>query len=216
MFLDEGAIPGAAIDRTGPYPAGSSRESFNPQWLHQQLVNHPAYILRFADWVHRLFFDDGALTPDKVIQRIQERKSQIELAIIAEAARWGDSKVSAPRTYHKDWLPAVEFLIDDYAPIRTDMVLNQFKGKGWYPEVEPPKFSLSSGVVPKGSQLFITSSEGIIFYTLDGSDVLSPPAVGNSKTHVLFGREWSRDSCRSITLKHPEEVNYARKIVGNF
>ncbi|OGC07049.1 hypothetical protein A2V82_05760, partial [candidate division KSB1 bacterium RBG_16_48_16] len=189
MFLDEGAIPGAAIDRTGPYPAGSSRESFNPQWLHQQLVNHPAYILRFADWVHRLFFDDGALTPDKVIERVQERKSQIELAIIAESARWGDSKVSAPRTYHKDWLPAVEFLIDDYAPIRTDMVLNQFKGKGWYPEVEPPKFSLSSGVVPKGSQLFITSSEGIIFYTLDGSDVLSPPAVGNSKTHVLFGRD---------------------------
>jgi len=188
MFLQEGAIPGAGIDRTGPYPAGNTLSEFNPQWLHQQLTNHPEYILKFTDFVHKFFFNAGVLTPDPVMNRIQERREQIELAIIAESARWGDSKVYQPRTYHKDWLPAVNFLINDYAPIRTDMVINQFKAKGWYPDVEPPQFSHPGGVIPKGTQITITAKEGTIYYTHDGSDPHLPGAQDIFNTYTLFAK----------------------------
>lgn len=172
MFLFEGGIPGAGIDRTGPYPAGGNRYLFNPQWLHQQLTNHPDYLIRFADRVYENFFNDGPLTPDAVTARLQTRRDQIETAIIAESARWGDAKVDPPRTYSKDWVPAVEFIFNDYAPIRTDMVLNQFISKGWYPETNPPVFSVMENLVPYGTRVTITSEAGDIYYTVDGSDPL--------------------------------------------
>jgi hypothetical protein len=211
MFLQEGGIPGAGIDRTGPYPAGNTLSEFNPQWLHQQLTNHPEYILRFTDFVYKFFFNDGVLTPEPVINRIQKRREQIELAIIAESARWGDSKVSQPRTYHKDWLPAVNFLINDYAPVRTDMVLNQFKAKGWYPDVEPPKFSHPGGVIPKGTQVTITANKGTIYYTLDGSDPHLPTASGNFNTYTLFdknARKYALVPQSDIGTNWRSEINY--------
>ncbi|HDQ44149.1 MAG TPA: T9SS type A sorting domain-containing protein, partial [bacterium] len=187
LFLQEGGIPGAGIDRTGPYRCGETRDQFNPQWLHQQLANHPVYRLRFADWVYRFFFDGGALTPEAVTRRLEERRDQIETAIIAESARWGDSKVSQPRTYHKDWLPAVEFLIDTYAPIRTEMVLNQFRDKGWFPDVPAPRISHTTGMISGGEVITLTAEgEGIIYYTLDGSDPYLPLASENSSTYALI------------------------------
>ena len=35
---------------------------------------------------------------------------RLELAIIAESARWGDAKVPQPRTRDDDWLPQVDYL----------------------------------------------------------------------------------------------------------
>lgn len=188
MFLQEGGIPGAGIDRTGPYPAGNTLSEFNPQWLHQQLTNHPEYIVRFTDLAYKYFFNNSVFTPEAVKARIQERRKQIEVAIIAESARWGDSKVNQPRTYDKDWLPAVNFLINDYAPVRTEMVINQFIAKGWYPAVDPPQFSHPGGVISKGTQVSLTASIGPIYYTLDSSDPYLPAGQGSFNTYTLFDR----------------------------
>jgi hypothetical protein len=189
LFLEEGGIPYAGIDRTGPYPAGETREQFNPQWLHQQLTNHPEYVLRFADLVYKCFFNDGVLTPDKVIARIQKRRSRIEKAIIAESARWGDSKMTTPRTYDEDWIPAVNFILEDYAPIRTEMVLNQFKNKGWYPDIDPPLIQHTGGVVGRGTAIPITAEQGSIYYTQDGSDPHLPASQGEYNSYTLINRD---------------------------
>jgi hypothetical protein len=186
LFLEEGGIPGAGIDRTGPYPAGNTQDQFNPQWLHQQLVNHPEYVLKFTDLVYKLFFNEGVLTPDKVIAKIKSRRREIETAIIAESARWGDSKMSSPRTYDEDWLPAVNFLIDEYAPIRTEMVLNQFKNKGWYPDIDPPIIHHAGGVVNRGTTISITAEQGSIYYTQDGSDPHLPASQGDYNSYTLI------------------------------
>ena len=73
------------------------------------------------------------MTPKAVQDLLLARKESIDLAIIAESARWGDAKVSLPRTRDGDWLPAVEYLLSEYVPFRTDVVLNQLRAKGWYP-----------------------------------------------------------------------------------
>lgn len=120
-------------NRTGPYPAGNQVEYFNPQWLHQQLLANNAYRSRLADHIELYFFNDGIMTPGALRQQLLVRKDSIDLAIIAESARWGDAKVSQPRTKDDDWLPQVNYLLNEYLPNRSDIVLGQLRGKGWYP-----------------------------------------------------------------------------------
>ena len=162
-------------NRTGPYPAGQQARYFNPQWLHQQLVAHPEYRMRFADHVYGHFFNDGAMTPQAAAGLFLPRRETIDLAIIAESARWGDAKVSRPRTKDDDWLPQVNYLINDYFPYRTDIVLDQFRAKDWYPFVDAPTFNQHGGAVEPGFNLTMIASvggfhQGDIYYTLDGED----------------------------------------------
>jgi hypothetical protein len=147
-------------DRTGPWPAGDSFNKSNPQWLSQKLMSNLEYKTRFGDLVHRHFFNGGLLTPAKCRARMQTRVNQIDKAIIAESARWGDSKSGTPLTRNDHWLPAVNWILNQYFPSRTATVLSQFKAKGWYPSVEAPVFSQHGGKVPRGYELSMTAGGG--------------------------------------------------------
>jgi hypothetical protein len=172
------------IDRTGPYPAGQLFEDFNPQWLHQRLVENPEYVMRFADRVQKHFFNGGALTPDACIKRVSDRKKEIELPIIAESARWGDAKTNPPLT-QANWEQAANWIIDSYLPTRTNIVLGQFRAKGWFPAVPAPTFSHQGGVVEKGFTLEINPQQGKVYYTTDGQDPLDPQSSGNGSSKTL-------------------------------
>lgn len=161
-------------NRLGPYSCGQQKEYFNPQYLHQQLMSNAEYKMRFADRVYEHFFNDGAMTPATVTRLLSARRDTIDLAIIAESARWGDAKVAKARTKDDDWLPQVKILINDYIPKRTDIVLAQFKTKAWYPAVNAPTFNQHGGSVGAGFSLEMTASMGDIYYTLDGTDPRLP------------------------------------------
>lgn len=167
-------------DRTGPYSAGQQSQYFNPQWLHQQLMTNAEYKMRFADHVYRHFFNDGVMTPATAARLVTVRKDSIDLAIIAESARWGDAKVAKPRTKDDDWLPQVRFLLNDYLPKRTNVVLGQFKAKGWYPSLDAPAFNRHGGAVDAGFNLAMTAAVGDVYYTLDGHDPRLPGGAVNS------------------------------------
>ncbi len=167
-------------NRTGPYPAGSQSQYFNPQWLHQQLATNTEDKMRFADHVYRHFFNDGPMTSAGAARLLTARKDTIDLAIIAESARWGDAKVAKPRTKDDDWLPQVRFLLNDYLPKRTDIVLNQLKAKGWYPSIEAPTFNQHGGVAAKGFNLTMTAVFGDMYYTTDGTDPRLPGGAINT------------------------------------
>jgi len=165
-------------DRTGPFPAGQDQRHFNPQWLHQQLTTSAEYRLRFSDRVYRHFNNSGVLTPQASIERLLQRKAVIDNAIIAESARWGDVLRGEPYTRDVDWLNEINQLVDDYFPNRTDIVLDQFIDKGWYPTIAPPELNSEGGVVDKGFQLTMTSNRGKVYYSTDGIDPHNPHAQG--------------------------------------
>jgi hypothetical protein len=156
-------------DRTGPFNCGLNFLDSNPLWIHQKLSENPHYRLRFADRVFKHFFNNGALTKENNIARINERRVQIETAIIAESARWGDSKVSPPRT-KADWTTAVNFITQDYLQTRNSVVLQQLINKGLYKNNLPPQFNKNGGIVEKGFNVELTSTTGDIYYTVDGAD----------------------------------------------
>jgi hypothetical protein len=157
-------------DRTGPFPGGSIFKESNPQWIHQKLCENPLYVSRIADRVYKHFFNGGALTPQANIDRFLSRKEEIDLAIIAESARWGDSKREPAFTRDNAWLPAINWIVEQFFPTRTDIVLGQLQSKGWYPQTDPPTFNSESGLVPRGFQLSMTTPRGRIYYTADGTN----------------------------------------------
>jgi hypothetical protein len=159
-----------------------NQNMFNPWWLHLQLKTNAEYVLHFADRVHKHFFNGGALTPAACVARYQKRLDEINLAIIAESARWGDYlSANDPRTRDDDWLPAVQWVRDSYfnasPQTRTAIVLSQLKNAGLYPTVDAPEFNQHGGNVSYGFTLKITAAAGTIYYTTGGSD---PRQIGGA------------------------------------
>jgi hypothetical protein len=165
------------MNNTGIFGNGHLFNKFNPAWLHQRLLAHPDYRQRLTDRIYKHCFNQGALTTDACINRFLDRKNTIEMAIIAESARWGDAKVHPARTKDDDWLPEVNFLLNDVLPYRRDLILDQFIENSWYTDFDPPIFSLESGIVMRNSKLEISASTGNIYYTTDGTDPLLPASL---------------------------------------
>jgi hypothetical protein len=196
-----GALTGLNDDRTAPVSAGQSRDHFNPQWLHQKLMVHPEYRLLFADRAHKHLFNDGVMTSEKAIALCRGRASEIDLAIIGESARWGDQRPSrANNPYTKaDWWAEVNgYLIGTFFPARTQIVLNQLRNRGLYPQVAAPEFEIDNssrhgGYVAATDSLSMTGG-GTIWYTLDGSDPRIPGVTGEpvDETRLVAEGDWKR------------------------
>ena len=140
--------------------------------IFEILIQNPDFKMEFADRLYRHLFNGGALTDERAQSRWNEINNQLDPAIVAESARWGDVWFDAPIT-REDWLKA------------RDNVLAQMEGNaarlvglareaGYYPLIDPPEFNWPAG----GSTLKISASGGTIYYTTDGSD---PRATGTGQ-----------------------------------
>jgi len=150
-----------------------------PTRLHNRLMQNAEYRLLFADHVHRHFFNGGALTPEGAAALYQIRLDDVDRAVVGESARWGDNQIGrfAHIRYMRDphWLLERDWLLEEYFPRRTAIVLEQFKSREWYPEIDAPVFRVNGsyqhgGPVTANDILSMTASAGTIWYTLDGTD----------------------------------------------
>ncbi|MBN2269174.1 MAG: lamin tail domain-containing protein [Sedimentisphaerales bacterium] len=168
--------------------AGSQFQYFNPHWLHERLAGQNAdYRMRFADHVYKHFFNGGLLTPSVCQARISKRVAEIEMAIIAESARWGDAKQASPFTRDTHWRPEINDLLYNYIPPRTDVVLAQLKSAGWYPIINPPSLSKTDSHVSSAFDLVLSAPGNTIYYTDDGSDPRSPGGAVSSSAKLYIG-----------------------------
>ncbi|RPI05648.1 MAG: T9SS C-terminal target domain-containing protein [Ignavibacteriae bacterium] len=176
------------LDVTGSTTIGQEFLHFNPRWLHQRLTSHPEYCLRFYDHVYKHFFGNGALTPQACRERLLKRKNQIEDAVIAESARWGDTYNTIPRTKDDQWQVEVDWILNEFFPTRSDIVLQQLRARNLYTSIEPPAFSLTSGKVSKGTSLTMTAPAGTVYYTLDGNDTHVSASLQKASRTMLISR----------------------------
>ena len=172
--------------------------NFNPATLHQRLCQNPQYRLRFADLVQKHLYGDGALTPTNAQRRFQSRMNEIDLAIVAESARWGRGK-----TRDATWLPACNEVVNNYLSQRRDIIVRHFRTRGWFPSIDAPAYSVMNTEVPPGHILRL-SGTGAFYYTTDGSDPrlpdggINPSAIAvasgtgstDSRTLVARGADW--------------------------
>jgi hypothetical protein len=135
-----------------------------PSGLFSDLMNNHQFRDLFISRVNRCFFEDGALTPEPGLKRYEKWLSEIEIAIIADQARWyadmGDI-----------WNISHHAFIDDYFANRTEDVFNQFISAGIYPQIASPVFNTNDSYLPADFQLLMTGPEGgEILYTVDDTD----------------------------------------------
>jgi len=176
----------------------SDLTTFHPQWIHFKLCENPEYRARFAGRAWKHLTGEGAFTPDQVLERINKRISEVETAIIAESARWGDAKTSGGFAYTKNdfWIPEINKIRDKFIPFRTDIVIGQLKNAGLFPDVSAPVINDPAGAItrpeyfleqPVAIRIENPNSSGTIYYTLDGSD---PRRTGGG---VSIGARFSVD-----------------------
>ena len=204
-YDSEHSMLSATIDRTQWFSAGEQIGHFNPQWLHQKLMVHPEYQMRFGDRVQKHFFNDGVMTTSNAVALLQQRIAEMDFAIIGESARWGDQRddrTDNPYTQADWWAEVNGFLANTFLSGRTQTVLNQLKNRALYPQVVAPSFNQHGGYVDAGFEVTISAPAGTIYYTLDGSDPrllgggINPSALeydGQSAQQTLLpqGTEWS-------------------------
>jgi hypothetical protein len=176
--------PSWQADRTGPFGgiSGSNIRNFtysNPQYFHEDLMRNAEYRLRFADHVHKHFFNSGALIPQAGTNRFLRKAVQITKAIRAYSARWGDGAPHEPPYGESEWTNMINTIVTTWFPTRTATVLQQLRADDLYPAVAAPAFSQHGGDITEGFVLTMshTNATGTIYYTLDGSD---PRQVGGN------------------------------------
>ncbi len=154
------------------------QDYLHPYWVHGALTSNLEYVQRFKDRVAEVFADGGVLSNEKGLERWLLRKAQVEPAMLAHSARWGDSKRpnGTPFTVN-DWQTEVDYVENTVFADRAENVFDILLDLGLASDIELPTLSIESQTtVPAGTFLDINQPvEGTVYYTLDGSD---PRAVG--------------------------------------
>ena len=171
-----------------------------PSGLFQRLCQNADFRRLFADRIQLHCFNGGVLTPESARERWMKRAKQIELAVIAESARWGDYRRDVHPyqegpyvlyTKNDYWLTEQDFLLNDYFPNRTAAFLSQLRQTNLYPRVNAPNFlingsPMNQNIISAGDILTMTTSTGTIYYTTDSSDPLLSEASQAGEQIVLI------------------------------
>ncbi|MDA7882408.1 lamin tail domain-containing protein, partial [Akkermansiaceae bacterium] len=181
---------------------GSNSGSMQP---FQRLRLNEEFRMRFADRVAKHVYNGGALTEQSSGQRFLGICAEMDKAIMAESARWGDVQANTPYgstassstdpfsdhypplinnpiyfTREQHWLVERDNVVNNHMPVILDEsdsrgIIPELRGQNLYPSIDAPVFAQHGGVVANGYELTITATTGSIYYTLDGSD---PREVG--------------------------------------
>lgn len=137
--------------------------------LANELRENAEFRLAFADRAQRHLFDQGALTPAAVTTRWLARAEQVDLAIVAESARWGGFRRDPPYTRDRDWLKEQTRLVKTYFPQRTAILLGQLRTAGLYPSVPAPRLTVTPA--PSGGhEITLSAPQPTLYYTTNGQD----------------------------------------------
>src|SRR5262249_5225309 len=147
-----------------------------PMFLDQDLRPNLEYRMRWADRVQKHMFNNGQLSIPKWTARFNKLAAIVDTAIVAESARWGDSKTEPPLD-RVNWLAAPDYILNNYIPARGAIVIGQLRADGLYPSIDAPTLNPSGGFVANGSEIVMSVPAGTIYYMPDGSD---PRLIGGA------------------------------------
>lgn len=115
-----------------------------PSSIFMKLISSESFLNHFSERANKLLSAGGALSPDNVVEVWDSLYSQIELAIYAEAARWGDYRKTKQSTDQESNIYTVDNqyifernrLLFEYFPFRTSIYRNQLVNKNWLTDTE--------------------------------------------------------------------------------
>ncbi|HRS72184.1 MAG TPA: lamin tail domain-containing protein [Anaerohalosphaeraceae bacterium] len=171
--------------------------------LQNRLMTNAQYRLRFADHAHKYLFNGGLMTAQPARALYSDLANQVELAIIAESARWGDQHAATPWT-QTHWINERNYILNTYFPQRVDNVIAQLKAKGLYPAVDAPVFKID-GLWQHGGQVssaavFSMEAAGPVWFTTDLTDPRLP-AGGISPSAIEYTQPFFLNQSQCIKAR---------------
>ncbi len=167
----------------------------SPGIIYDALRRHPEFQLFFADRLRKHCFFNGTLTPGPLRETWDRYTDIVRSPVVAESARWGvQAWLERDRefafTRNDEWLPAVDWVRNQFLPGRTSEVINHFRQVNLYPSIEAPL------VLPLGANsanpievsMNAGTNDSTIYFTTDGSD---PRTSGFTSTTSLIGENSS-------------------------
>ena len=204
-------MPDLEENLLGPYPPYNSQSNeffskdyFNPYLLHGALAKNSDYRQKFIDRSALHFAPGGALSTAQALSRWNQRKQQVSSAILAESARWGDSKTSTPFNVN-DWQTEVDYAENSFFSTRSNIVFNQLIAQGLASSMPVPEFSIPSGsVIEPGTVISISNTTSdVLYYTLDGSDPRLPGGGISPSAFILMpGQSLTINADVNITIRY--------------
>jgi hypothetical protein len=155
--------------------------------LLEALLTNVDFRQELADRLYHHLYHEGTLTEAASQARWRELTNQVETAVIAESARWGDTWSEEPIT-QADWVQAREDVLAQMDGNVARMIA-QARELGYYPAVDPPQFSRPGGKLAAGDQLAMTAvsaEQSAVYYTTDGTDPRLPVTGGVAPTAQLY------------------------------
>ncbi len=180
----------------------------SPAFLYHKLRQNRLFRERFSARVIALTTGTGILTPTQNAARWERRVAEIDRSIVAESARWGDSRRSVPAK-RSDWLKEMSWMRSTYWPGIHSVAIARFRSVGLYTNtlspavvITPPGgiISLTVPVSLSGGPKIVYSTNGVdpiaAGSTLaPGASPYTSPFLLKGPTHVraqrLIGETWS-------------------------
>lgn len=180
----------------------SASNANTPAFLFSRARRNSDFQLMFADRVQKHLFNDGVLQPQANIDRYLALAEEIEGAIKAEAARWGDNghtRKGRTNFTFQHWERVRDDIVENYFPRRHAIAIRQLGSL--FPDVTAPSLEQFGGMVEAGFALTMTAEQGTIYYTVDGTDpqdagqpYTGPVPIPSNltvKARALHDDEWS-------------------------
>lgn len=144
----------------------------SPAFLYARLRENARFRARFSARVTELTQGLGLLTPPQNAARWERRQAEIDRSIVAESARWGDSRQVVPLR-RSDWIAEMAWMRNSYWPRVHGIALARFRKVGLATPIPAPAVTMdpAGGVVSAGTQVTLSGGPDI-FYTTDGTDPL--------------------------------------------
>ena len=173
--------------------------------LWRALAESDDFLMTFADRVHKHCSEGGALSDAELAARFQRLADYIEGPIVAESAKWGDSswgREDDPHTRKDDWYPNVQAVLD-LIDGNVEHFIDELREEEYYPETEPPAFSVTVTPQEQGTVVTLTHSNrsGEIYYTLDSTDPRLLGTGGVSPSAVRFSEDDAVTVTESLEIK---------------
>ncbi len=152
--------------------------SGTPTRVYSRLRASAEFRMLFADRVQRHLFGNGALSQQANVARWQRRVDELDAALVAESARWGDSQANhtnpgQPYTRENAWLPHLTWMSTNYWPQLPAVALQRFRAAALYPSLSAPVPSVAAGEVAPGAVISLQNGNAAgtsLVFTTDGSD----------------------------------------------
>lgn len=141
-----------------------------PGYFYDRMRGYGNFRQLFMDRAWFALTGSGPLAPESNAARWLARQNEIDRAIVAESARWGDSS-HIPASTRTSWLNEMNFVAGYWASNQV-RAIQRFRNVGLWPVLAPPALSRFTN-----NQTFAithTNGSGGIWFTQDRSDPRAP------------------------------------------